>query len=31
MTARVREWFPKQEVETQRGGQPYYDYIIAVE
>lgn len=31
MSARVREWFPNQEVETQRGDQPYYDYIIAVE
>jgi uncharacterized protein len=31
MTARVRSWFPNQEVETQRGDQPHYAYIIAVE
>ena len=31
MTARVREWFPGQEVEPQDGGQPYYDYIVSVE
>ncbi|HEU0027255.1 MAG TPA: hypothetical protein VFQ25_09080, partial [Ktedonobacterales bacterium] len=31
MAARVREWFPSQEVELQRGDQPHYDYIISVE
>ena len=31
MAARVREWFPNQEVESQRGDQPHYHYIIAVE
>jgi fatty acid kinase len=31
MAARVREWFPGQEVEVQRGDQPHYDYIISVE
>ncbi len=31
MAARVHEWFPNQEIETQRGDQPYYEYIIAVE
>lgn len=31
MVARVREWFPGQEVEAQRGGQPFYDYIVSVE
>jgi DAK2 domain fusion protein YloV len=31
MAARVRAWFPGLDVEVQRGGQPYYDYIFAVE
>ncbi|HEX8731568.1 MAG TPA: DAK2 domain-containing protein [Ktedonobacterales bacterium] len=31
MAARVREWFPGQEVEPQDGGQPFYDYIVSVE
>ncbi|HEX9036448.1 MAG TPA: DAK2 domain-containing protein [Ktedonobacterales bacterium] len=31
MASRVRVWFPSQEVETQRGDQPYYPYIVAVE
>jgi DAK2 domain fusion protein YloV len=31
MAGRVREWFPDQEVEIQRGDQPHYDYIISVE
>lgn len=31
MASRIRAWFPGPEVETQRGGQPFYDYIIAVE
>jgi fatty acid kinase len=31
MAGRIRAWFPGQEVETQRGDQPHYAYIIAVE
>jgi dihydroxyacetone kinase-like predicted kinase len=31
MAERVRGWFPGQEVETQRGGQPFYDYVVSAE
>jgi fatty acid kinase len=31
MAERVRSWFPDQEVETQRGGQPFYDYVVSAE
>ncbi len=31
MAERVRGWFPRQEIEIQRGGQPFYDYVISVE
>jgi len=31
MAASVRGWFPSQEIETQRGGQPFYDYIVSAE
>jgi len=31
MAERVRGWFPSQEVEAQRGGQPFYDYVVSAE
>jgi fatty acid kinase len=31
MAQRIKEWFPTQEIEVVRGGQPYYDYIISAE
>jgi hypothetical protein len=31
MAERVRGWFPGQEIEVQRGGQPFYDYVVSVE
>jgi DAK2 domain fusion protein YloV len=31
MAEQVRSWFPDQEVETQRGGQPFYDYVVSAE
>ncbi|HEX6540489.1 MAG TPA: DAK2 domain-containing protein [Ktedonobacterales bacterium] len=31
MAQRIKEWFPAQEIEVVRGGQPYYDYIISAE
>lgn len=31
MAERVREWFPNQEVEVQRGGQPFYEYVVSAE
>lgn len=31
MATRVRGWFPSQEIETQRGGQPFYDYVVSAE
>ena len=31
MAERVREWFPDQEIEVQRGGQPFYSYVVSVE
>jgi uncharacterized protein len=31
MARRIKEWFPAQEIEVVRGGQPYYDYIISAE
>jgi uncharacterized protein len=31
MAQRIKEWFPKQEIEVVHGGQPYYDYIISAE
>jgi DAK2 domain fusion protein YloV len=31
MASRVRAWFSGPEIEAQRGDQPFYDYIIAVE
>lgn len=31
MAEQVRGWFPGQEVETQRGGQPFYDYVVSAE
>jgi uncharacterized protein len=31
MAERVRDWFPEQEVEVQRGGQPFYAYVVSAE
>jgi dihydroxyacetone kinase-like predicted kinase len=31
MAARVRGWFPGQEIEIQQGGQPFYDYVVSAE
>ncbi len=31
MAERVRGWFPEQEVEAQRGGQPFYAYVVSAE
>jgi dihydroxyacetone kinase-like predicted kinase len=31
MAQHIKEWFPAQEIEVVRGGQPYYDYIISAE
>ena len=31
MAERVRAWFPEQEVEVQRGGQPFYEYVVSAE
>ncbi len=31
MAQRIKEWFPAQEIEVVRGGQPYYDFIISAE
>ncbi|HEY7848669.1 MAG TPA: hypothetical protein VIC27_01330, partial [Ktedonobacterales bacterium] len=31
MAERVRSWFPNQEVETQQGGQPFYEYVVSAE
>lgn len=31
MAQQIKEWFPEQEIEVVRGGQPYYDYIISAE
>lgn len=31
MAEQMRSWFPDQEVETQRGGQPFYDYVVSAE
>ena len=31
MAERVRAWFPGQEIEVQRGGQPFYDYVVSAE
>jgi fatty acid kinase len=31
MAERVRAWFPQQEIEVQRGGQPFYDYVVSAE
>lgn len=31
MAERAREWFPNQEIEVQRGGQPFYSYVVSVE
>lgn len=31
MAAQVRGWFPRQDVEVQHGGQPFYTYVMSVE
>ncbi|HET8909173.1 MAG TPA: DAK2 domain-containing protein [Ktedonobacterales bacterium] len=31
MAQHIKGWFPAQEIEVVRGGQPYYDYIISAE
>ncbi|HZC05414.1 MAG TPA: DAK2 domain-containing protein [Ktedonobacterales bacterium] len=31
MAERVRAWFPHQEIEVQRGGQPFYEYVVSAE
>ncbi len=31
IAAQVRGWFPRQDVEVQHGGQPFYTYVMSVE